>query len=193
MMKDVVRRGSAASVWASGFHIPAGGKTGTTNDGTDVWFIGYTPDLVTGVWMGFDRPQKIQSNAQGGRLAAPAWTSFMSEIYQRRPAPPDWPRPEGIVVARGRSRPRACSAIRSVPTRRRERVLHRGHGAGAAVRGQSALRRLVASGADAQPRRSAVSLRRQHRAPACGTGARAVRPRPTRCARISTRSIRRKP
>jgi penicillin-binding protein 1A len=98
MMKDVVRRGSAASVWASGFHIPAAGKTGTTNDGTDVWFIGYTPDLVTGIWMGFDRPQKIQSNAQGGRLVAPAWTSYMSEIYQRRPAPPDWPRPDGLVV-----------------------------------------------------------------------------------------------
>jgi penicillin-binding protein 1A len=98
MMKDVVRRGSAAGVWASGFHIPAAGKTGTTNDGTDVWFIGYTPDLVTGIWMGFDRPQKIQSNAQGGRLVAPAWTSYMSEIYQRRPAPPDWPRPDGLVV-----------------------------------------------------------------------------------------------
>jgi penicillin-binding protein 1A len=98
MMKDVVRRGSAAGVWASGFHIPAAGKTGTTNDGTDVWFIGYTPDLVTGIWMGFDRPQKIQSNAQGGRLVAPAWTSYMSEIYQRRPSPPDWPRPDGLVV-----------------------------------------------------------------------------------------------
>jgi penicillin-binding protein 1A len=85
-------------VWASGFHIPAAGKTGTTNDGTDVWFIGYTPDLVTGIWMGFDRPQKIQSNAQGGRLVAPAWTSYMSEIYQRRPSPPDWPRPDGLVV-----------------------------------------------------------------------------------------------
>jgi penicillin-binding protein 1A len=98
MMKDVVRRGSAAGVWASGFHLPAAGKTGTTNDGTDVWFIGYTPDLVTGIWMGFDRPQKIQSNAQGGRLVAPAWTSYMSEIYQRRPSPPDWPRPDGLVV-----------------------------------------------------------------------------------------------
>jgi penicillin-binding protein 1A len=98
MMKDVVRRGSAAGVWASGFHIPAAGKTGTTNDGADVWFIGYTPDLVTGIWMGFDHPQKIQSNAQGGRLVAPAWTSYMAEIYQRRPTPPDWPRPDGLVV-----------------------------------------------------------------------------------------------
>lgn len=98
MMKDVVRRGSAAGIWASGFHIPAAGKTGTTNDYTDVWFIGYTSDLVAGVWMGFDRPQKIMSNAQGGRLAAPAWLAFMTEIYQRRPEPPDWPRPEDILV-----------------------------------------------------------------------------------------------
>jgi penicillin-binding protein 1A len=98
MMKDVVRRGSAAGVWASGFHVPAGGKTGTTNDYTDVWFIGYTPELVAGVWMGFDRPTKIMGNAQGGRLAAPAWTSFMTEVYQRRSTPSDWPRPEGIIV-----------------------------------------------------------------------------------------------
>ncbi len=98
MMKDVLSKGSAASVGASGFKIPAAGKTGTTNDYTDVWFIGYTPDLLAGVWMGFDRPQKIQANAQGGRLAAPAWTSFMTEVYQRRPHPPDWPRPEAIIT-----------------------------------------------------------------------------------------------
>ncbi|HEY9514970.1 MAG TPA: PBP1A family penicillin-binding protein [Gemmatimonadaceae bacterium] len=98
VMKDVVRRGTAARVWSSGFHIPAGGKTGTTNDYADVWFIGYTSDLVAGVWLGFDRPQKIMANAQGGRLAAPAWLSFMNEVYQRRPAPPDWPRPENIIV-----------------------------------------------------------------------------------------------
>ena len=56
--------------------MPAGGKTGTTNDGTDVWFIGYTSDLVAGVSMGLDRPQKIKANAQGGVLAAPAWTAI---------------------------------------------------------------------------------------------------------------------
>jgi len=99
MLKDVVRRGTAAgSVWGAGFQIPAGGKTGTTNDGTDVWFIGFTADLVAGVWMGFDRPQRIKGNAQGGTLAAPAWTAFMREVYRRKPAPPDWPRPEGIVI-----------------------------------------------------------------------------------------------
>ena len=59
MMKDVVVRGTGARIWSSGFRLPAGGKTGTTNDGADVWFIGYTADLVAGVWMGFDKPQKI--------------------------------------------------------------------------------------------------------------------------------------
>lgn len=98
MMKDVVVRGSAARIWANGFHVPAGGKTGTTNDGADVWFIGYTADLVAGVWMGFDKPQKIKANAQGGELAAPAWASFMTEVYRRKPEPPDWPRPDGVVV-----------------------------------------------------------------------------------------------
>ncbi|MDB4890707.1 MAG: penicillin-binding protein family [Gemmatimonadetes bacterium] len=98
MMKDVVRKGTAAGSVGSQFSYPAGGKTGTTNDGADVWFIGYTSDLVAGVWMGLDRPQKIKNNAQGGLLAAPAWTSFMREVYRRKPAPPDWPRPDGIVV-----------------------------------------------------------------------------------------------
>src|SRR4051812_45575276 len=58
MMKDVIRRGTAAGSVGSQFSYPAGGKTGTTNDGADVWFVGYTADLVAGVWMGLDRPQK---------------------------------------------------------------------------------------------------------------------------------------
>lgn len=99
LMKDVIRRGTAAgSVWGAGFRLPAGGKTGTTNDGTNVWFIGYTADIVAGVWIGFDKPRKIMYDAQGGRLAAPAWTSFMTEVYRRRPAPPDWPRPASIIT-----------------------------------------------------------------------------------------------
>lgn len=99
MMKDVVNRGTASgAVRGNGFYLPAGGKTGTTNDGADVWFIGYTTDLVAGVWMGFDRPTKIKANAQGGSLAAPAWTAFMKDVYKRKPAAPDWPRPAGIVV-----------------------------------------------------------------------------------------------
>jgi len=100
MMRDVIRRGTAnGAIWGAGFQLPAGGKTGTTNDGADVWFIGYTTDLVAGVWMGFDKPQKIKANAQGGQLAAPAWAAFMKDVYQRKPASQDWPRP-GDLVAR---------------------------------------------------------------------------------------------
>ena len=99
IMKDVVQRGTAySSVWAAGFRVPSGGKTGTTNDGNDVWYIGYTADLVAGVWMGFDQPKKIKANAQGGLLAAPAWTAFMTEVYKRKPSPPDWPRPESLIL-----------------------------------------------------------------------------------------------
>jgi len=114
MMKDVVVRGTAArNVSGAGFRVPAGGKTGTTNDGNDVWFIGYTADLVAGVWMGFDNPKKIKANAQGGDLAAPAWTAFMTEVYRRKPTPPDWPRPDGIIAreidgATGRLPTSAC-------------------------------------------------------------------------------------
>lgn len=98
MMQGVIRRGTAAGSVGQYFRIPAGGKTGTTNDYGDVWFIGYTADLVAGVWIGFDQPKQIMANAQGGRLAAPAWTSFMREVYERKPAPPDWPRPPGITT-----------------------------------------------------------------------------------------------
>ncbi|HET8650849.1 MAG TPA: PBP1A family penicillin-binding protein, partial [Gemmatimonadales bacterium] len=104
VLRDVVRRGTAARTVGSrlnfnGTWLPAGGKTGTTNDGFDVWFIGFTPDLVTGVWMGFDQPQKIKSNAQGGLLAAPAWADYIREIYQRRPIPDPWPRPADLTFA----------------------------------------------------------------------------------------------
>jgi penicillin-binding protein 1A len=98
MLKDAVRVGTGAAVWNSGFRIPAGGKTGTTNDYTDVWFVGFTTDLVAGIWIGFDAPKEIMGNAQGGRLATPAWTAFMREVYERKPTPPDWPRPPGLLV-----------------------------------------------------------------------------------------------
>lgn len=98
-LRDVVRRGTAAGSVGSQIGFPAGGKTGTTNDYKDVWFIGFTPELVGGVWVGFDQPVKIMSNAQGGRLAAPAWTLMMKEIYERRPSPGDFSRPEDLAIA----------------------------------------------------------------------------------------------
>src|SRR5688572_29383938 len=95
-LRDVVRHGTAVGSVGARINFPAGGKTGTTNDGFDVWFIGFTPDLVTGVWIGFDQPRKIKNNAQGGVLAAPAWTAMMREIYERRAPPSAWRRPDGL-------------------------------------------------------------------------------------------------
>jgi penicillin-binding protein 1A len=72
MMQDVVDKGTAyTAVRGAGFKLPAAGKTGTTNDGTDVWFIGFTPELVTGVWMGLDQPQKIKANSAGAGWPPP--------------------------------------------------------------------------------------------------------------------------
>lgn len=96
MMKDVVSRGSGTAIRRAGFFLPTAGKTGTTSDYSDVWYVGYTSDLVAGVWMGFDRPRRIKDNAQGGQLAAPAWAAFMREVYARRPASGDWARPIGV-------------------------------------------------------------------------------------------------
>ena len=90
----VVRNGTGATpIYRAGFTVPAGGKTGTTSDYRDVWFIGFTKDLVAGVWMGFDNPVAagpIMKNAQGAKLAAPAWKEMMAEIYQHRTSPGDW-------------------------------------------------------------------------------------------------------
>jgi penicillin-binding protein 1A len=98
MLRDVVRYGTGAgAVRRSGFALPAGGKSGTTNDYTDVWFVGFTRELVAGFWMGFDNPQTIKSNAQGGVLVAPAWAAFMKEVYERRAPAGDWTRPTGMV------------------------------------------------------------------------------------------------
>ena len=80
MMRDVVERGTATSVRnAVPATLPVAGKTGTTNDNTDVWFVGMTPDLVAGVWLGFDRPRTITPGAAGGSLAAPIWAQMVSE------------------------------------------------------------------------------------------------------------------
>jgi penicillin-binding protein 1A len=99
-LRDVIRQpaGTAhGAVMGRGFLLPAGGKTGTTNDGMDVWFVGFTSELVTGVWMGFDRKAVIKGDAQGGKLAAPVWTALMRDIYERRRAPPPWLLPDSIL------------------------------------------------------------------------------------------------
>jgi len=82
MMRDVVDRGTASSIRRYlPSSVPVAGKTGTTNDNTDVWFIGLTPDVVAGVWLGFDTPKAITSGAAGGSLAAPVWGRMMQRYY----------------------------------------------------------------------------------------------------------------
>ena len=100
MMRDVVERGTAVSIRrylpAS---IPVAGKTGTTNDNTDVWFIGLTPDIVAGVWLGFDKPKTITAGAAGGSLAAPIWGKMMSRYYSQTRRPADsWAIPPGVTA-----------------------------------------------------------------------------------------------
>src|SRR5215213_644984 len=97
-LRDVVRHGTAVGSVGSRINFPAGGKTGTTNDGFDVWFIGFTPDMVTGFCVGFDQPRKIKANAQGGVLVGPAWSAMMREVYERRSVPTAWSRPAGLTA-----------------------------------------------------------------------------------------------
>jgi penicillin-binding protein 1A len=98
-MEDVIDRGTGAAVRSSGFWLPAAGKTGTTNDAKDVWFVGMTPDLAAGVWLGFDQPAQILPNAFGGTLAAPVWAATMKAAYAHRPAPAAWSAPASLVSA----------------------------------------------------------------------------------------------
>jgi 1A family penicillin-binding protein len=77
MLADVVSAGTAAGVRRVGFTQRAAGKTGTTNDYKDAWFIGYTPKLVTGVWVGYDMPRTIIANGYAAELAVPIWGRFM--------------------------------------------------------------------------------------------------------------------
>jgi penicillin-binding protein 1A len=96
MLEEAVRRGTASTVRRAGYSGVAAGKTGTTNDGADAWFVGYTPAHVATVWIGFDRPATISGTATGGSLAAPVWARIMAE-YTRPARPPAWPVPRGVV------------------------------------------------------------------------------------------------
>jgi penicillin-binding protein 1A len=97
-LSEALRRGTGTAVRQAGFQGPAAGKTGTTNDGADAWFVGYNPEVVATVWIGFDRMQPIVPKATGGRLAAPVWARLMQRYYQGHPAPRPWAQPEGIVA-----------------------------------------------------------------------------------------------
>jgi penicillin-binding protein 1A len=85
MMQGVMQRGTGATVGA-GLNRTLAGKTGTSNDFTDAWFVGFSPDLVTAVWVGFDDPTKSLGNdAFGARVAGPIWHDYMAAALQNRP------------------------------------------------------------------------------------------------------------
>lgn len=97
MMEGVVQRGTAVRARVLG--RPVAGKTGTTNDSRDAWFVGYTPDLVAGVYVGFDSPKKLGSRETGGGVALPSFIAFMQEALKDKPATP-FRIPEGIRLVK---------------------------------------------------------------------------------------------
>ena len=98
MLADVVNAGTGNRSRQMGFTLPAAGKTGTTNDFNDAWFLGYTPTLVAGVWVGFDQPHTILPNGFAADLAVPMWTRFMKVAASTENA--QWPDPpSGITTA----------------------------------------------------------------------------------------------
>jgi penicillin-binding protein 1B len=94
-LKAVLRYGTGASAGRLGLDFPAAGKTGTTQDYKDAYFIGYTPAIVCGVWVGFDAPESL--GLTGAQAALPAWVQFMQDAAPADPE--DFPEPSGITMA----------------------------------------------------------------------------------------------
>jgi len=97
MLEGVVERGTGARLRT--LDRPVAGKTGTTNDAQDAWFMGFTPDLVIGVYMGFDRPRTLGPGEQGSSVAAPVVNQFLAKALKGRPAVP-FRIPEGLRLVR---------------------------------------------------------------------------------------------
>ena len=97
MLRSVVDFGTGRTLRDLGVKGPVAGKTGTTNDGNDVWFVGYTPSLLAGVWFGYDTPRPIAYGASGGHFAAPAWADFYLNGWKEKPGA-DFPVPDGMVM-----------------------------------------------------------------------------------------------
>jgi penicillin-binding protein 1A len=95
MLEDVIDRGTGAAARGWGIRFPAGGKTGTTNDFKDAWFVGFSSSVVVGVWVGFDQPKTIAKEAYGSRYALPIWSDFMRRAARRR-VPQPFAAPSGL-------------------------------------------------------------------------------------------------
>jgi membrane carboxypeptidase/penicillin-binding protein len=98
MLQSVVDEGTGYYIRNLGVYGPVAGKTGTTNNGADVWFVGYSPTILAGFWFGYDTPRSMGRGASGGRLAAPAWASFYRRGWQEEERWDDWEPPEGVVA-----------------------------------------------------------------------------------------------
>jgi 1A family penicillin-binding protein len=88
MLQDVVNRGTGAAARRYGVRGPVGGKTGSTNDYRDAWFVGFSSSVVVGVWVGFDQPARISAGGSGARVALPIWSDFMRQVSRALPAAP---------------------------------------------------------------------------------------------------------
>ena len=96
MMEDVINKGTARGIRDLGITFPCAGKTGTTDNYSDVWFTGYTSDLVCGIWVGFDDHRSLGSVISSGNTPAPIWGDFMQQVYV---APPeDFEKPANVVT-----------------------------------------------------------------------------------------------
>ncbi len=99
MLADVINGGTAYRARQMGFRLPAAGKTGTTNDYLDAWFIGYTPGLLAGVWVGFDQPRTIVRDGYAGDVAVPLWARFMASAT-KGDTPKWYAAPRGVSAVR---------------------------------------------------------------------------------------------
>jgi penicillin-binding protein 1A len=98
MLESVVDRGTGRVIRDMGARGLIAGKTGTTNNGADVWFVGYTPTLVAGFWFGYDTPRSLAGNAAGGSMAAPAWADFYMRGWREDAPSGAWDPPGGMVM-----------------------------------------------------------------------------------------------
>jgi penicillin-binding protein 1A len=109
MLSDVVNHGTGYTARQIGFSLPAGGKTGSTDDHADAWFIGFTPRLAAGVWVGYDQPQPIMRRGFASVVAVPAWATFMKQATVGSKA-------EWISQPAGISRIRRCQVSGGLAT-----------------------------------------------------------------------------
>ncbi len=138
VLQNVVNHGTGYTARRMGFKPPAGGKTGTTNDFTDGWFLGFTSEYVAGVWIGLDSHNSMGRGVTGGRVACPIWTKLMLKLYQDH-TPPNFTSPDSVESvdfcklsgllandACGKYRTTGAFAIGTAPTQHCD--LHPDHG-----------------------------------------------------------------